>query len=244
VVTGLFVTFEGGEGSGKSTQIDRVATRLIGIGRDPVVTREPGGTPLAEDIRTVLLGPEMAPGALTEALLMEAARSDLVSRAIRPALEAGPCRALRSVRRLHPRLPGGRAGTRSGAADDAESRGHRRAAPGPHLALRSRSRGGLARREQSHDPTNRLDREPLEFHQRVRARYLELAVAEPGRFVVLDATLDPDRLERMVWTAVESRCSKSPRAADPICRRCGETQHIAELTAIGRARQNSFALLL
>ena len=86
---GLFVTFEGGEGSGKSTQIARLAVRLRGRGVEPVITREPGGTPLAEGIRVLLLDAGHPPGALAEAFLMEAARAELVAGVIRPALAAG-----------------------------------------------------------------------------------------------------------------------------------------------------------
>src|SRR6059036_3423440 len=86
---GLFVTFEGGEGSGKTTQLERLAGRLRARGIEPLVTREPGGTPLAEAIRALLLDPAKHPGAMAEALLMEAARADLVTTVIRPALEVG-----------------------------------------------------------------------------------------------------------------------------------------------------------
>ena len=88
-MTGLFVTFEGGEGSGKSTQLARLAARLRARGIEPLVTREPGGTPLAEGIRDLLLDPARRPGAMSEALLMEAARADLVASLVRPALAAG-----------------------------------------------------------------------------------------------------------------------------------------------------------
>ena len=86
---GLFVTFEGGEGSGKSTQVARLAARLRGLGIDPVVTREPGGTPIAEGIRALLLDPDRRPDPLAEAFLMEASRAQLVHVVIAPALEAG-----------------------------------------------------------------------------------------------------------------------------------------------------------
>ena len=87
---GLFVTFEGGEGSGKSTQVARLAARLRGLGIDPVVTREPGGTPIAEGIRALLLDPDRRPDPLAEAFLMEASRAQLVHVVIAPALEAAP----------------------------------------------------------------------------------------------------------------------------------------------------------
>ena len=88
-MAGLFVTFEGGEGSGKSTQLAKLEERLRRAGFDPLVVREPGGTRLAESIRGLLLDPSAPVGALTEALLMVAARSDLVATRLRPALEAG-----------------------------------------------------------------------------------------------------------------------------------------------------------
>ena len=88
-MAGLLISFEGGEGSGKSTQIARIAARLRRRGVEPVTTREPGGTPLAEAVRAVLLDPGLEPSAVVEALLVEAARADLVDRVVRPAL-AGP----------------------------------------------------------------------------------------------------------------------------------------------------------
>ena len=88
-MAGLFVTFEGGEGSGKSTQVARLAARLRARGLDPLVTREPGGTTLAEGIRGLLLDPERRPTALAEAFLMQAARAQLVETVIRPALDDG-----------------------------------------------------------------------------------------------------------------------------------------------------------
>src|SRR5215831_6387696 len=88
-MSGRFVTFEGVDGSGKSTQLARVTARLAAAGIDPLVTREPGGTPLAERIRAVLLDPQNRPGPLAEAHLMVAARADLVAQVIAPALAAG-----------------------------------------------------------------------------------------------------------------------------------------------------------
>jgi len=88
-MSGLFVTFEGGEGSGKSTQLERLAARLRAQGPEPVMTREPGGTPFAERVRGLLLDSPDPPGPLAEALLMVAARADLVRRVLEPALRSG-----------------------------------------------------------------------------------------------------------------------------------------------------------
>jgi len=204
-MTGRLVTFEGGDGSGKSTQLERAAERLRHAGVDLVVTREPGGTRFAEGARALLLQDDARPSAMAEALLIQAARADLVAHVIRPALEAGRlvlcdrhCDStlayqgfgrgldLRTLRDLN------RVATAGITADltllyDLD----------PERALERRARAAGS--------ANRLDREPLEFHRRVRAGFLELARQEPGRFVVLDASLDPARLEARTWEALEPR---------------------------------------
>ena len=202
---GLFVTFEGGEGSGKSTQVARLAARLRGHALDPLVTREPGGTPVAEGIRALLLDPERRPVPLAEALLMEASRAQLVDTVIRPALEAG--RIVLCDRYADSTLAyqgGGR------GLDHALLAGWNAAATGglvPELTLLFdvAPETGLLRRKGAAGETNRLDRESTEFHARVRARYLQLAAAEPGRWIVLDASLPEVELEARVWEAVGPR---------------------------------------
>ena len=204
-MSGLFVTFEGGEGAGKTTQIARLAVRLRGRGLDPVLTREPGGTPVAEGVRALLLDTQHPPGALAEAFLMEAARAELVAGVIRPALASG--RVVLCDRYDDSTL----AYQGAGRGLDADMlRALNRAATGglvPALTLLFDldPSAGLARRAGASGPTNRLDREPPEFHGRVRARFLELARGEPNRFVVLDASLAPEVLEARVWEAVEPR---------------------------------------
>jgi dTMP kinase len=210
-MAGLFVTFEGGEGSGKSTQLARLAVRLRARGLEPLLTREPGGTPLAEGIRDLLLDPARRPGAMSEALLMEAARADLVANVVRPALAAG--RVVLCDRYDDSTLAYQGAGRGLDAALLATLN---RAATGgltPDLTLLYDvpPEVGLARREGAGDGTNRLDREPAEFHGRVRRGYLELAAADPGRWVVLDATAGPDALERLGWTELERRLAAAGR---------------------------------
>jgi dTMP kinase len=199
---GLFVTFEGGEGTGKSTQMARLAGRLRARGVEPVITREPGGTPLAEGIRELLLDAGRSPAPLAEAFLMEAARADLVAHVIRPALADG--QVVLCDRYDDSTLAYQGAGR---GLDPAMLRGWNRAATGgltPDLTLLFDldPAAGLARRAGAAGEPNRLDREPREFHARVRAGYLELARAEPGRFVILDAALPPADLEAKVWEAV------------------------------------------
>jgi dTMP kinase len=210
-MAGLFVTFEGGEGSGKSTQLARLSERLRASGNDPLVTREPGGTPLAEGIRALLLDRAFAPGAIAEALLMVAARADLVATRLRPALEAG--RIVLCDRYGDSTLAYQGAGR---GLDTARLADWNRAATGglvPDLTLLFDlpPRVGLTRRTDASGTPNRLDLESEAFHARVRDRYLELARAEPGRFVVLDATLAPDTLAERVWAAVSERLHAAPR---------------------------------
>ncbi len=202
---GTFVTFEGGEGSGKSTQVARLAARLRAHGLDPLVTREPGGTPLAEGIRALLLDPDRRPVPLAEALLMEASRAQLVDTVLRPALASG--RVVLCDRYDDSTLAYQGAGR---GLDPAMLEAWNRAATGglvPDLTLLFDlpPAAGLARREKAVGTPNRLDRESHDFHVRVRARYLELAAASPERWRVLDASQSQDELESRVWELVAPR---------------------------------------
>ena len=204
-MAGLFVTFEGGEGSGKSTQLSRLADRLRGAGFDPLVVREPGGTHLAESIRGLLLDPDARVSAISEALLMIAARADLVARRLKPALTAG--RIVICDRYTDSTLAyqgGGR------GLDASMLASWNRAATGglvPDLTLLFDldPELGLARRAAAHGSANRIDLESEAFHARVRERYLQIARAEPPRITVLDAERPPDELAERVWSAVAAR---------------------------------------
>jgi len=204
-VGGLFVTFEGGDGSGKSTQLARLEERLRRAGFDPLVVREPGGTKLAESIRALLLDPGSAVGALPEALLMIAARADLVATRLKPSLEAG--RVVLCDRYTDSTLAyqgGGR------GLDAAMLASWNRAAtaglvPDLTLLFDLDPELGLARRAAAHGGANRIDLESEAFHARVRERYLQIARAEPARFTLLDADRPPQELAERVWSAVASR---------------------------------------
>jgi dTMP kinase len=204
-VSGLFVTFEGGEGSGKSTQLARLAARLRARGIEPVVTREPGGTPLAEGIRELLLDPARRPGAMSEALLMEAARADLVASLVRPALAAGRVVLCDRYDDSTLAYQGAGRGLDSGLLALLNQAATGGLEPDLTLLYDVPPEVGLARRESAAGETNRLDREPADFHLRVRRCFLELAAAAPRRWVVLDATATPDELERLGWAALEPR---------------------------------------
>jgi len=210
---GLFVTFEGGEGSGKSTQIERLAAHLRAEGLDPLATREPGGTPLGERVRDVLLDHELSPAPLTEALLMEAARAEIVARVIAPALEAG--RIVLCDRYVHSTLAyqGGGRGLDAALLEQLNRTATGGLAPDLVVLFDVAPEIGLERRERAGGSPNRLDRESPEFHRRVRERYLDLARREPDRFFVLDASLPPDDQERRIWDAVFPRVGTGRRPA-------------------------------
>jgi dTMP kinase len=195
---GFFITFEGGEGTGKSTQIERLAERLRETGREVVVTREPGGTPLAEAVRAVLLDPEQEPDGLAEIFLLEAARRDHVTRVIRPALERGAvvlCDRFGDSSWVYQ-------GIVRGVGEKIVEDLNELATGGldPDLTVifdldpktglgRARDRNSTAGRHES-----RLDEEPLEFHEQVRSAYRRLADLHRGRVRQIDASGDPNEV--------------------------------------------------
>jgi dTMP kinase len=218
-VPGLFLTFEGGEGSGKSTQIERLAARLRRRGLDPVVTREPGGTPVGEGARTLLLDQAHRPEPQTEVFLLEASRSELVARVIRPALAAGRVVVCDRYDDSTLAYQGGGRGLDHAVLLELNRFATGGLKPDLTFLFDLDPAVGLSRRAGAGD-ANRLDREPEDFHRRVHERYLELARQEPSRFVVLDAGAPPEALEARIAEAVESRLggtpAPEPRPASPV----------------------------
>jgi len=203
---GFFLTLEGPDGSGKSTQIAPLAEHLAGLGWDVLPTREPGGTAISEQIRAVLHDlrhAEMSPRA--EILLYSAARAQLVSQVIRPHLAAGGL--VLSDRYSDSTLA--YQGYGHGLDLDVLRRITAFATdslrPDLTLLFDLDAETGLRRRQQGGVEWNRLDAYDLDFHRRVRAGYLALAAAEPERWVVLDATLERDALQAAVRRAVEQK---------------------------------------
>ena len=203
---GLFITLEGGEGTGKSTQAARLAATLRAQGREAVATREPGGSVGAEAIRALLVTGEAdrwSPAA--ETLLMYAARLDHVERVIAPALAGGEVvisdRFADSTRAYQ----GAGGGADSGliAALEGEVRGH--CWPDLTLIFDLDPALGLARAAGRSGAETRFEAKGLAFHERLRAGFLAIAAAEPERCVIIDAAADMDDVEASVWRAVESR---------------------------------------
>lgn len=184
---GRFITFEGGEGAGKSSNVQLTAAFLRERGVEVVVTREPGGTPLAEDIRNLLLAPrDEVMQADTELLLMFAARAQHVGALIRPALARGAwVLSDRFVDASYAYQGGGRglSMSRIAALEKLVLADMR---PDLTLLFDVPVEVGLARAGKRGD-LDRIEREDLSFFQRIRDTYLSRAAAEPARFQVLDA---------------------------------------------------------
>lgn len=205
---GLFVTFEGGEGCGKSTQAKRLATRLESRGYRVVLTYEPGGTPLGEELRRCLKRVRDG-GIVTEAelLLFAAARSQLTSTLILPALERGDIvvcdRFVDSTVAYQ--------GYGRGLPLDTIAEVNRIATSGlrPDLVvlLDMDPAHALLRKKEARD---RFEHESPAFHQRVRSGYLEMARAEPARWMVLDATNPPTVTAQNVWSRVSPLLNDNP----------------------------------
>jgi dTMP kinase len=185
---GRFITVEGGEGAGKSTQIDAMHAHLLAAGLEVELTREPGGTPLAEDIRALLLSPrDEGVDALAELLLVFAARAQHLAARIRPALEAGRwvlCDRFTDATFAY--QGGGRGIAQDRIALLAELV-HGDLWPDLTLFLDLPPAQGLARMQARGAP-DRFERETTAFFDRVRDCYLERAQADPDRFEIVDAS--------------------------------------------------------
>ena len=221
----MFLTLEGIEGAGKSTQARLLAERLVASGRQTWLTHEPGGTPLAGAIRALLLHPQasldalaganLAPGdapaeemlPLTEALLLSAARAQHVP-LIREHLASGQivvCDRYADATRAYQGAARGLDIATINTLEDIATGGLR---PDLTLLLDIPAEVGQERKARASangGEWNRLDAESLAFHQRVRAGYLELAAAEPERILIVDAAQPPDRLGDIIWETVVAR---------------------------------------
>lgn len=200
---GLFIAFEGGEGSGKSTQIARLAHRLRDAGREVVTTFEPGGTAVGAAIRQVLLSRDTdGLTARAEALLFAADRAQHVATVVRPALRRG---AVVLTDRYRDSSIAYQGAGRELSVDEVRELSEWATdglVPDLTVLLDVDPVVGLQR---ASGETDRLEAEPLQFHTRVRAHFLALAAAEPDRYVVLDASQPVDEVASAVAAAVAAR---------------------------------------
>ena len=220
---GKFITFEGGEGAGKSTQVMRLAERLKGVGVHVKMTREPGGSEFAEKVRALVLDPEMAPkSALAQALLFYAARSDHLDMVIRPAIGAGSwvlCDRFSDSTRAYQGAAGG--------VDPETLANLDRLVVGtgqPDLTflLDLDPRIGLARADQRRSAAtpgafvaaDTYEGRRLEFHQQLRDGFLAIAKAEPLRVVLLDAFQNELTIADQIWRFVGDRLGVALHGGD------------------------------
>ena len=211
-----FITFEGGEGAGKSTQVALLSQRLEAAGEKVILTREPGGSERAEQIRSILLDsslPESSP--LTEALLFYAAREDHLKTLILPALAQGQwvlCDRFSDSTRAY---QGAAGGLDPAILDKLETMVVGNCKPGLTFILDIPAETGLARAQsrqadQNSKTRDRFESKALAFHQKLREGFLQLADQEPERFVVIDATRTPETIENEIWTHVKTRWDLTP----------------------------------
>lgn len=218
--TARFITFEGGEGVGKSTQVKHLIERLERLGIEAIRTREPGGTRNAEAIRTFLLGGHSeAWGTGAEAVLFAAARLDHVNQLIAPNLENGKwviCDRFHDSTRAYQGLTGGVEPKLIHALEELALNGHN---PALTIILDMDPELAFKRVEQRAIETgipvdsDRFERENLEWHKRLRKAFLAIAKDNPERCVVIPADLDEMKLADAVWAATQKRFLELKSAA-------------------------------
>lgn len=206
-----FLTFEGGEGVGKTTQIARLGDRLTKRGYEVVTTREPGGTPFADRLREALLAPEAGNrSALAEALAFYAARADHLQQVIRPALAAGQwvlCDRFSDSTRAYQGAAGGIDRADLARLDRLVVRGTT-----PDLTLildlpvevglaRARSRGAYGQNAEQ----DAFEQRDAAFHERLRTAFQEIATESPDRCAIIDASGEADQVSARIWEILRRR---------------------------------------
>ncbi len=207
-MTGLFITFEGTEGCGKSTQINALAARLQDQGQQVLQTREPGGTPLGEAVRNLLQHDEAGAGMSPEAelLLFTASRAQLTRERILPAIAKGEivlCDRFMDSTTVYQGVAR-QIDTQAVATINRFAVGEAR--PDLTILIDLPPEVGMARvHARSDGQLDRIEQEAIEFFQAVRTGYLKLAESEPERFLVLDGSASVEVLEQQIWAAVQPR---------------------------------------
>jgi dTMP kinase len=204
-----FITFEGSEGSGKSTQAERLGARFQRCGVPYVLTREPGGTPIGESIRDLLQfaphNSDMTPE--TELLLFEASRSQLVREVIKPALERGMWVIADRFFDSTTVYQGAARKLDSAMIGRLNALAVGDCIPDITFVFDVDPATAESRMQRETRKSDRMEQQPAEFYERVREGYRELATQEPERVVVIDGTGDVDEIEKEIWKTLCSRFS-------------------------------------
>ena len=208
VETGRLITFEGGEGAGKSTQVSILVERLRNAGRHAIATREPGGSPAAEDIRETLLSGKVKQfGPFAEALLFSIARQDHIDTVISDALARGQwvvCDRFLDSTRAYQGATGGVPAPVISALERLTLHG---IMPNLTIVLDIPVEEGLARMARRRGAPDRFESQDISQHERIRKAFLDIAEEEPGRCVVIDARKPEALVAEDVWEAVAERLS-------------------------------------
>jgi dTMP kinase len=207
---GHFITFEGGEGAGKTTQIAKLAEVLERNGQDVVRTREPGGSPAAEEIRGLLLHHETSWEPLSEALLHYAARCEHLRETIRPALARGAWVLCDRFSDSTLAYQGYALGLDRDAIETLERLVVAGTGPDLTIILDVSPNVGMARLGKRGGDKDRYERMDSDFHARLRDGFLQIARQSPARCVVVDAERDPEAVHKDVLTAVRDKLRTFP----------------------------------
>ena len=204
---GFLISFEGGEGGGKSTQIHRLRSRLEACGKQVVVLREPGGTPIAEQIREVVLSAKNIGIAYTaEVLLFQASRAQLYREVVIPSLEAGKVVLMDRTRDSSVVYQGIVRGFGEELIEQLNDISTKSIFPNITFLLDLDPEIGLKRRAGAEEGMNRLDMETLDFHNKVRKAYLSLVKKDTlDRWVTVDASQQIDDIEEDIWVEIQAR---------------------------------------
>lgn len=204
--SGRFITFEGGEGAGKSTHARRLAEELKRRGQDAVITREPGGSPGAEDIRKLLV--EGEPGRwdpLVETLMMFAARADHAAKTIKPAMARGTYVVCDRFTDSTYAYQGAGRGLPRETIRRIEAISVPDLKPELTFILDVPADAGLQRTAARHHDETRFERFDLPFHERLREAFRDIARNQPDRCVLVDATQSPDEVAAAIWRTIVQR---------------------------------------
>ena len=207
-MSGVFITFEGTEGCGKSTQIEALSKRLEALDQNVAVYREPGGTEVGETIRSILQAPsnsgKISP--ITELLLFSACRAELSEQLIKPALTRGDvviCDRFFDSTYVYQGI--GRSLNRS-YIEQLKNMSVGSLMPNLTFILDLDAKLGLKRAQSRQSGSlDRIESESISFFEQVRQGYLELANNEPDRFCVIDGSLSVDAIEALIWREVQGR---------------------------------------